>query len=439
MTSRLVAGGVILASALIAWLALTVGIVARALQLAVALSLAYVAFLAVRGYRVMRDARRAQPALHADGWRPSVTLVVAARNEAPVIGATVDALARQDYLVDGAPGFEVLVVDDGSTDGTGALATAAAASHPGRVQVLRREPDSGPQTKAAVLNVAQPHARGDVIGVVDADCLVTAGFLSSVIADWQADAGAVAIQAQRRERNLVDGWLAAAQDEEQVMDTLSQCARQAGDGTAELRGTGMFIRREALERVGGWNATALTEDLDLSTRLLAAGERIALALHAEVGEEAVVTLAAFWRQHLRWAEGSMRRLIERGPGVIRGRGVPLGRRLQLLAFAGEFVIVPLLVATFLGSLIAVLLAVRPDWTVPGWLLASYVIGSFVLALAGLSGAGERGPAMLGRAVRGSLFQTHWLLVVPAALLRISMGPAAIRFVQTRRVGHLPDR
>src|SRR5712691_3198957 len=114
---------------------------------------------------------------------------------------------------------------------------------------------------------------------------------------------------QRRERNLSDGWLAAAQDEEQLVDTASQCGRRWTDGTAELRGTGMFVRRAILEGLGGWNANALTEDLDLSTRLVAAGERIGLALHAEVGEEAVVTVPAFWRQHSRWAEGSIRRLV----------------------------------------------------------------------------------------------------------------------------------
>ena len=439
MTSRLAAGSVLIGSVLVAWLALTVVAAGRALQVVTALSLAYVAFLALRGYRVMRDARMVEAGLHVDAWRPRVTLIVAARNEAPVISATVAALAAQDYTVEGQPGFDLLVVDDGSNDETGALARAAGEAMPGHVRVLRREADGGPQTKGAVLNFAHAHAQGEVIGVVDADCLVTAGFLSQVIADWQSDGDAAAIQAQRRERNLSDGWLAAAQDEEQLIDTASQCGRRSTDGTAELRGTGMFVRRATLERLGGWNANALTEDLDLSTRITAAGERIGLALHAEVGEEAVVTVPAFWRQHLRWAEGSIRRLIDLAPGVIRNRRIPLDRRLDLVAFAGEFVFLPLIVATILGSLVSAPLGARADWTVPLAFVASYLAGSLLMALAGLLGAGERGPAMLGRTVRGALFQFHWLVVVPVALVRIAAGSAETRFVQTPRIGHLTDR
>ena len=54
------------------------------------------------------------------------------------------------------------------------------------------------------------------------------------------------------------------------MDMASQCGRRATDGTAELRGNGMFVRRAALEAIGGWSDGALTEDLELSTRLVRA-------------------------------------------------------------------------------------------------------------------------------------------------------------------------
>jgi 1,2-diacylglycerol 3-beta-glucosyltransferase len=256
---------------------------------------------------------------------------------------------------------------------------------------------------------------------------------------WRSDPGAVAIQAQRRAHNRDDGWLAAAQDEELLMDMASQCGRRATDGTAELRGNGMFVRRDALERVGGWNPTALTEDLELSTRLVAAGERIALASAAEVGEEAVTTLPALWRQRLRWAEGSIRRLIELGPGLLRAERVPLSRKLDFLAFTAEFLIPPLFVTTVIAALITIALPRPADWTVPASLFVGYGIGTFLLALAGVAADGQRGAGLIGRAARGSLFLSHWLLVVPAALARIAIGREATTFVQTRRVGHLPER
>jgi 1,2-diacylglycerol 3-beta-glucosyltransferase len=436
MSGRLTAAAILVASAVIAWLAITFAVVARALQAVVAISLVYVAYLALRGYQSMRDARTAPP---SDTARPWVTLLVAARNEAPVITATLAGLVQQDYGFEGEPRFDVLVVDDGSSDDTGALARAVAASQPDRVRVLRREPGDGPPMKAGALSFAHPHARGDVIAVVDADASISPDFVTRVMRAWQLDPSAVAIQAQRRAHNRRDGWFAAAQDEELLMDMASQCGRHATDGTAELRGNGMFVRRDALERVGGWAATALTEDLELSTRLVAAGERIALAPMAEVGEEAVVTLPALWRQRLRWAEGSIRRLLDLGPGLLRAPEVSLSRKLDFLAFTGEFWIPPLFVTTVIASLVSIPGPGAADWTVPASLFVGYGIGSFLLAMGGIAAHGERGARLVGRAGRGSLFLSHWLVVVPAALLRIAVGREATTFVQTRRVGHLPER
>jgi 1,2-diacylglycerol 3-beta-glucosyltransferase len=433
--ARVIAGTVLLTSAFVAWLAIAFTLVARVLQATIAFSLVYVAYLALRGYQAMRAARReAAPAPD----RPWVTLMVAARNEAPVIAATLEALVEQDYGDGAAPRFDVLLVDDGSSDATGELARAAAARLPGRLAVVRREEGHGPMMKAAALRYAHPRVRGEVIGVVDADAIVAPDFISRVMEAWRSDPGAVAIQAQRRAHNRADGWFTAAQDEELLMDMASQCGRWATDGTAELRGNGMFVRREALERVGGWDPNALTEDLELSTRLAAAGERICLAPQAEVREEAVVSLAALWRQRLRWAEGSIRRLIELAPGLLVAPRVSIGRKLDFLVFTTEFVIPPLFVTTVLASLLTIPMPRPADWTVPASLFLGYGIGTFLLALAGLAGHGVSGPVLLGRAGRGSLFLSFWLLVVPMALARIAVGRAATTFVQTRRIGHLRE-
>ena len=439
MTTRILAAAILVASAVIAWLAITFSLAARALQAAIAISLVYVAYLALRGYQAMRDARRSTAVVAITTARPWVTVVVAARNEAPVIEATVAALAGQDYAEGGERRFDVVVVDDGSSDGTGDLARAAGTAHADRVRVVRREPDDGPRTKGAALQFAQRDCRGEVIGVVDADARVAPGFVSRVMEAWSADPGAAAIQAQRRSRNLEDGWPAAAQDEELLMDMASQCGRHATDGTAELRGNGMFVRRDVLEGLGGWHTAALTEDLELSTRLVVAGERVALAPQAEVGEEAVVTLLALWRQRLRWAQGSLRRLMDLGPGLLREPRVPLGRKLDFLAFTGEFLIPPLFAASIVAGLVTIPLPRPADWTVPVSLFVGYGLGTFLLALAGLAAQGSRGAELLGRATRGSLFLSHWLLVVPAALLQIAIGHSATTFVQTPRTGHRPPR
>ena len=196
----------------------------------------------------------------------------------------------------------------------------------------------------------------------------------------------------------------------------------------------MFVRQDALDGVGGWSSRAITEDLDLSTRLAAAGKHIALAPEVVVGEEAVTSLSDLWTQRMRWAEGSLRRLMEHGPRLLAG-SAPLGRKLDFLAFTGEFLIPPIFVASIVASLITIPLPIRMDWTIPISLFAGYGLGSFLLALAGLSGIGVRGSALLGRSVRGALFLSHWLAVVPAALVRIALGPETTTFRKTPRMGH----
>jgi 1,2-diacylglycerol 3-beta-glucosyltransferase len=436
MASRLIAGGVLVASILVAWLAITSSLAARVLQAIIGISVVYVGYLAFRGLRFMRQAMAAAARDHVGpAEAPFVSLVVPARNEAVVIADVVRDLTGQRYGSDSEPAFEVVVIDDGSSDGTAELASLAATASAEvgeRLRIVARDAAVS-STKGAALAACTPGLRGDVIGVVDADARVAPDFVASVVAAWQRDPQAAAIQARRQPRNARHSWLTRAQGEEQLMDLASQCGRRAVDGTAELRGNGMFVRRAALEAVGGWSPTAITEDLDLSTRLAAAGLHVALAPEVTVLEEAVESLEALWWQRLRWAEGSLRRLIELGPQLLAG-SAPLGRKTDFLAFASEFVIPPVFAASVVASLLTVALPVRSDWTVPISLFAGYGLGSFLLGLAGLAGTGRRGLPLLGRSLRGALFLSHWLVVVPTALAWIAVGPATTRFRQTPRVG-----
>lgn len=434
MATRAFAAAFLIASAAVAWLTITIPLAARALQLGIAVSVAYVAWLAWHGSRVLRrvlaDARSGagEPTGMAVDL-PFVSLIVPARNEASVIDDTVRAVAALRYHRGAAPGYEALVVDDGSDDGTGDSARAAAIGAP--ISVRRRELGSGPATKGAVLAFAMPFIRGDVIGAIDADTRVDPAFLERAMRAWARDPGADALQVARRPRNASLSWLTRAQAEEQLMDMASQCGRWATEGTAELRGNGMFVRRAALDAVGGWSDRALTEDLELSTRLSVHGRHVTLAPEAAVREEAVETLGDLWRQRLRWAEGSLRRLLEHGPRLLAS-SQPLSRKADFLAFTGEFLVPPLFVATIVASLVTIPLPRPADWTVPFSLFVGYGLGVFLLALGGLAATGDRGVRLIGRATRGAFFLSHWLLVVPVALLRIAIGRRPAGFVQTPR-------
>jgi 1,2-diacylglycerol 3-beta-glucosyltransferase len=441
MRSRVLAGAILAASVLVAWMAISYTLVARLLQASIGLSMLYVGYLSWRGWRVMRAALHATAATPAAAGPPSVerpwiTVVVPATNEAVVVGAVIADLVAQDYRDPAGRRFDVLLVDDGSTDGTAELAEAAA-TEPGVLRVLRRDAEEQPRTKGAALAWAAAYVRGDVVAVVDADARLAPHFLSRAMAAWQRDPEAAALQVQRRSLNRRHGWLAAAQDEELLMDMASQCGRWATDGTAELRGNGMVVRRAALEAAGGWSTAALTEDLDLATRLAAQGERVALAPEVEVTEQAVESLGVLWRQRMRWAEGSMRRLIEHGPGLVANRRLPFGRRLDFVLFLPEFLVPPLFVTSIIASLATIPLPEPADWTVPASLFLGYGLGTYLLALAGIAAGGERALRLIGRSARGALFLSHWLLVVPAALVRITVAPRTSRFARTPRIGRAP--
>ncbi len=435
MATRLFAAAFLIASVCIAWITITVPVAARTLQIGIALSMGYVAWLAWRGSRVLRAALRdarsgaAEPTGLATDL-PTVSMIVPARNEETVIDDTVRSLAGLRYHRHGVPAFDVLVVDDGSDDATGDTARAAVpAGAP--ISIRRRDPGSGFATKGAVLQFAMPFVAGEVVGVIDADTRLDPAFLERAMRAWRRDPQADALQVARTPRNAGVSALTQAQAEEQLMDMASQCGRWVTDGTAELRGNGMFVRREALEACGGWSDRALTEDLELSTRLSAFGRHVTLAPEADVREEAVETLGALWHQRMRWAEGSLRRLLEHGPGLLAG-SQPLSRKADFLAFTGEFLIPPLFVASIIASLITIPMPRPVDWTVPVSLVAGYGLGVFLLAIAGLRATGVRGFAVVHRAGRGALFLSHWLLVVPVALARIAFGPEPRGFVQTPR-------
>ena len=192
----------------------------------------------------------------------------------------------------------------------------------------------------------------------------------------------------------------------------------------------MFVRRDELEAIGGWSVTALTEDLELSTRLEAYGRHVTLAPETAVEEEAVESWAALWRQRLRWAEEPSSppraRTAHRPRHAIVGPEGGLPRLRRRVPCPAPFA------TTILASLLTVALPRPADWSVPVTLFLAYGLGIFILALGGLWATGARGIGLLGRAFRGAVFLSHWLVVVPFALARIAFGPEPKGFVKTPR-------
>ena len=377
------------------------------------------------------------PPLDPDAKGCTFTVLVAAREEAGVVGALVRDVAAQDHrAADGSPLFDLVVIDDRSGDGTGAAVLEAAreAGIGAITAVVRRDGPDLPDGKGAALAAVQPEAcRGDVIVVLDADARIGPTFLRRLAT--YVDAGAGAVTARRRVIDADAGWLAGAQADEQTLDGVIQRGRWALGGCSEFRGNGIVVRRDLLASVGGWRAEALTEDLDLSSRLAArAGVRVAWAIDAEVWEEPVRSVAALWQQRLRWAEGGLRRVLEHGPAVVRSRRLGWYARADFATYAGQLPIAPLI----LGAVGGGLLRRRPTPAIV--LVGTYLAVGSVLAWDGLRWETDAGgePIPPGprarRALRVGLFDAIWLGAIPGAMWRLATRRGSVGYEKMPHVG-----
>lgn len=255
-----------------------------------------------------------------DGAVPRATVVIVARNEAPRIGRALRSVLDQDV-----PGVDVVVVDDGSTDGTADVARA--------FDDVRVVSNAG-EGMAAGLNLAVDLARSDLVVKLDADDWHLAGSIEALVAPLESDpdlavvaGGAVIVdEAGRR----IDTHATPPTSDHVRVVTMVHCP---------IEHTACAYRRDAVRDVGGYQpfrGIDIVEDYDLWVRLLRAGRRIhgvpdVVAVHVvspgsvtnersaagnERGRLLRDTARAEWSAEL----CTFRRQRALGRGVIRWRG-----------------------------------------------------------------------------------------------------------------------
>ncbi|MFD0370098.1 bifunctional polysaccharide deacetylase/glycosyltransferase family 2 protein [Streptomyces sp. NPDC059071] len=256
----------------------------------------------------------ARSALPSRTPRPRVSAVVPAHNEEATIAACVRAL-----LDGGCPDIDVVVVDDGSTDGTAAAARGVADP---RVRVVT-QPNRG---KPAALNTGVAHATHDIVLMVDADTVIAPGAaarLASAFADPAV--GAVAGNTKVANRK---GLLALWQHLEYVMSFgLERRLFDLIGASPTVPGAIGAFRRSALASCGGISADTLAEDTDIAMALCRAGRRVVYRGDAHAFTHVPTTVRDLWHQRHRWAYGTLQSLWKHRRAV-RETGVAgrLGRR-----------------------------------------------------------------------------------------------------------------
>ncbi|WP_328540913.1 glycosyltransferase [Streptomyces sp. NBC_00344] len=245
-----------------------------------------------------------------------VSVLVPAYNERECIANTVRSLRESDHPV------EVIVIDDGSSDGTADIVDAMRLPN---VHVVRQR-NSG---KPAALNNGIAHARHDLVVMMDGDTVFEPSTVRELVQPFgDPRVGAVAGNAKVGNKDsLIGAW----QHIEYVMGfNLDRRMYDVLGCMPTIPGAVGAFRRTALDRVGGMSEDTLAEDTDITMALLRDGWRVVYAENARAWTEAPESVQQLWSQRYRWSYGTMqaiwkhrRAVVERGPSGRFGRiGLP---------------------------------------------------------------------------------------------------------------------
>jgi len=225
---------------------------------------------------------------------PGISILVAAYNEAASIESTIHSIAAQHY-----PGpLEVIVVNDGSTDGT---AQALDALRFPWLKVIHLAQNSG---KSNALNIGLELVSHDLTLTVDGDSYLYKHALRNLVGRYLSDppetravAGAVLV------RNSRENLVTAAQEWDYFHGIAAIKRLQSlYQGTLVAQGAFSVYDTRTIRESGGWPHT-VGEDIVLTWNLLEQGYRIGFAENACVFTNAPTTWSQFIRQRQRWSRG----------------------------------------------------------------------------------------------------------------------------------------
>ncbi|MCA1220412.1 bifunctional polysaccharide deacetylase/glycosyltransferase family 2 protein [Streptomyces sp. 8L] len=282
-----------------------------------------------------------------------VTVLVPAYNESKCIAGTVRSLARGDHPV------EVVVIDDGSTDGTADIVQALGL--PG-VRVVRQR-NAG---KPAALNNGIRQARHDIIVMMDGDTVFEERTVRELVAPF-ADPRVGAVSGNAKVGNR-DSLIGAWQHIEYVMGfNLDRRMYDLLRCMPTIPGACGAFRAEALREAGGMSGDTLAEDTDITMAVHRLGWRVAYAPDARAWTEAPESVGQLWSQRYRWCYGTMQAMWKHR-GAVLDRG-PSGRFGRVgLPFVAAFMVVAPLLAPLVDLFLLYGLVFGPTGrTVASWL------------------------------------------------------------------------
>jgi poly-beta-1,6-N-acetyl-D-glucosamine synthase len=274
----------------------------------VLLACRHLVMLGLSAYDHWQRSRAAAPAPGRAAPPAFVSIVVPAFNEAPMIRNVLESLLAIEYSR-----FEVIVVDDGSSDQTFLRA----------LPYQRRRPDvefrvlaKGNGGKFDALNHGIAMARGEIVVCIDGDGILQPDALRHCVGHFDDPAvGAVAGNVRVANRGTV--WSAMQALEYISGYGLTKRAQSCGGVVTIVPGPLGAFRKSALAEVNGYDGDTFAEDFDLTLKLLSMGWHVVYEPRAVVLTEAPERTLELMRQRYRWTRGSLQVLLKRRRRLFR--------------------------------------------------------------------------------------------------------------------------
>lgn len=243
---------------------------------------------------------------------PFVSVMVPAHNEGKVITQTVEALLALDYPHDR---YEIIVINDNSSDNSSELLGKLQAKHKERnLIVINTDNITGGKGKSNALNIGFKQSRGDYIAIYDADNTPEKTALRYLVGEITHDPTLGAVIGKFRTRNRNASLLTRFINIETLsFQWMAQAGRWRLFKLCTIPGTNFIMRREIIERIGGWDVKAVAEDTEISFRIYMMGYRIKFQPKSVTWEQEPQTIKVWFKQRTRWAKGNIYVIVKNLP------------------------------------------------------------------------------------------------------------------------------
>lgn len=244
-------------------------------------------------YFLLLERRAGEPEFMYQGYAPMVSVLIPCYNEADNLDTSIPHLLNLTY-----PNYELIFINDGSTDNT--LEIIERWAEKAEKIMVVDQPNGG---KASAMNNGARHALGKYIVGIDGDAILDYSAIEYMIQNLEdnPDLGAVTGNPRVRNRSTVLGKLQVAEFSS-IIGLIKRSQSLVGT-LFTVSGVIMCIRRDVLLKIGGWSDNMITDDIDVSWKTQIAGYNIAYEPRALCWVLMPETIRGLYRQRLRWAQG----------------------------------------------------------------------------------------------------------------------------------------